>query len=165
MHIGSGARQWQIPFDPPLSAWTEARERLIQMDRDAAQSLDRSDITVKEYRAPKGFHAVVFAGCLIGYWAFSMRSNWEPGSILHDRVFWFKPTLAEFIGKHHLLALAIMLALHVFEATTMARIKLRRHSVSAFGLLWWTWVLSTFIEGLGAFQRYPVLTAKRLQLD
>jgi hypothetical protein len=50
-----------------------------------------------------------------------------------------------------------MLAIHLAEAAWMHATRLRRYNVPLLGRVWWAWMLSTFIEGFGAFQRLDAL--------
>lgn len=47
-----------------------------------------------------------------------------------------------------------MVMLHAAEMVYMERSRLKRHTVRAFGRVWWLWVCSTFVEGYGAFLRF-----------
>jgi hypothetical protein len=50
-----------------------------------------------------------------------------------------------------------MLAIHVAEAAWMHATRLRRYNVPLLSRVWWAWMLSTFVEGVGAFQRLDAL--------
>jgi hypothetical protein len=151
--LSAGSRTFFIPLDPPLKSFSEARERVVKMDQDCIEALGRDSITIKEYRAPRGFHAVIFATCFGTYILLSRQSNVLPGSLLYESTFKFIPQFAAFVLKVRLLVLYPMIALHAFEAFLMSR-KLERHSVPLFSKLWWAWCISSFIEGVGSFQRY-----------
>ncbi len=136
-----------------MKSWSEARERMVAMDQVALRGLGRSDITVKKYKRPKGFLAVVFvaAGCTIV--CFSRRSNFLPGSRLYDSVLRHVPSFARFCYDIQPFLLYPVLAIHVSEAVWMETTRLEKHNVPRFSKLWWKWVLSTFVEGVGAFIR------------
>ena len=57
--------------------------------------------------------------------------------------------------------LIFMVVVHGAEAAHMARGRLRRHSVETFSGVWWAWVVDTFFEGFGAFQRFDGMVEKR----
>jgi hypothetical protein len=118
------------------------------MDQDCIHALGRDSITIKEYRAPKGFDAVIFATCLSTYILLS-----RPAHV--SFVFKLVPEFADFVSKIRLLVLYPMIFIHVIEAFLMTR-KLQRHSVPLFSKLWWAWCLSCFIEGVGSFRRYEM---------
>ena len=153
----------KIPIQPPISSTREARERLIEMDRDAMKALGRSDISVREYRAPRGFHAVVFWACVFTFALLFRRQNLLPGSWVHDAVLRYVPSFAHFLVVVRPWVFGGMVASHLTEATFMAWTRLRKHSVPFGSGLWWTWMLSTFIEGFGAFQRYVLLIASAFE--
>lgn len=144
--LSAGGRIISIPLDPPLKSFSEARERVVKMDQDCVQALGRDSITVKEYQAPKGFGAVIFATC---FSTFILLSRPENVSFVFQMV----PGFAAFVLKIRLLVLFPMLAIHVFEAFLMSR-KLQKHSVPLFSNVWWAWVASCFVEGYGSFRRY-----------
>jgi hypothetical protein len=152
--IRSSGSLFTVPLTPPLGSWREARERLIAMDQDAVKALGRSPITVTTYTRPRSFfHIAVLVGCLLGYFSFTRKANFEPGSYLYDLILRYVPALAAFAAPKAHMALAIMVAVHGTEAALMATTRLRKHSVPVGSSLWWKWVASTFVEGFGAFQR------------
>jgi len=155
--VRSNSKRYVIPLEPPMDSWRDARERLVRMDKDAIQALGRSDITVKEYRRPRGFHAVVFVACALTFAAFCRMSNFLPGSYLYEVVLKHFPGFASFCAKIQPILFYTMFAVHAGEAITMAKTRLRKHSVPVASRLWWTWVLSTLIEGVGAFQRFDAI--------
>lgn len=150
--LSDGSR-YTIPIAPPMTAWSEARPRVVAMDEEATTGLKRSNITVKKYKRPKGFMTVVFVSCAVTLVMFSKRSNFQPGSILYDNLLKYTPGFADWCYKIQPMLLYPMLAIHISEATCMAQTRLKKHSVPRCSRLWWKWILSTFIEGVGAFMR------------
>lgn len=132
-----------------MKSFREARELMVKMDTEALEGLNRSKVTIKEYSPPKGFHALVFAACLGTYILLSRASNVAPGSFLYEYVPWF----AAYVGRIREWVLYPMIVLHWGEAYLMTE-RMKKHSVPTFSRLWWTWVISCFIEGMGSFQRY-----------
>ncbi|KAF2143282.1 uncharacterized protein K452DRAFT_286109 [Aplosporella prunicola CBS 121167] len=159
MSIQAAGHRYNIPLEPPMQSWREARERVIKMDQDAVTALRRSDITVKTYTRPRGFHAVVFTVCSLTYVLVSRRANALPGSYIHDYILKYVPALASFTAKVQPIILVLMIVIHVFESSIMAR-KLGKHNVPFGGGLWWCWITSCFIEGFGALQRVDALVRK-----
>jgi len=159
--IRSAGGQYTVPLTPRLGSWSEARERLIAMDQEAVKGLGRSPITVATYTRPRGFHLVVFIGCLMGYFSFSRRANFEPGSYPYEYIFKHVPAFAAFMAPKAYIAFGLMVAIHAGEAYLLAATKLRKHSVPVGSSLWLTWVASTFIEGFGAPQRFNAIVRKR----
>ncbi|KAJ9649305.1 hypothetical protein H2201_004313 [Coniosporium apollinis] len=157
--INCAGKLYTIPLDPPLSSLKEARERVVQMDKDAIAGLGRSEVTIKEYRAPRGFHAVVFGLCLFTYIAFSRRQNVLPGSLVYDYLLKYVPGSGYFASIQPAV-LWLMVGIHLAEAVVMAR-RLGKHSVPLGSRLWWTWVVSCFVDGYGSFQRLDALVREK----
>jgi len=154
MTIIAGGQLYNIPFSPPMSSFKETRERLIKMDQESLTGLGRSPITIKEYRPPKSFlHIITFIACFLTFITLSRKENMLPGSIPYEAVFKHVPKFTSFVISIRLLVLYPMLVIHVTEVFFMTR-KLEKHSVPLLSTLWWAWVISNFIEGVGAFQRY-----------
>ena len=75
--IKSSGRNYTIPIKPPMTAWSEARPRVVAMDAEAVEALARSNITVKKYVKPYGFMLVVYIACLLTFIGFSRRANFR----------------------------------------------------------------------------------------
>lgn len=154
MTISAGGRPYNIPFSPPLSSFKEVRERVVQMDQESIKALDRSPVTIKEYLPPKKpVHVITFTTCLLVFLMYSRKENLLPGSGPYETIFKHIPQFAAFSAKLRPLVLYPMLVIHVTETFFMT-MKLEKHSVPLLSTVWWSWVLSNFIEGVGAFQRY-----------
>ncbi|KAL9620661.1 MAG: hypothetical protein Q9160_004797 [Pyrenula sp. 1 TL-2023] len=82
--IRSKAGRNMVPLEPPMESYAHVRERMVEMDHAAYKGLDRSEITVTEYRLPKTLpeYAALVAALLFVY-TISSRRNFENGSILH----------------------------------------------------------------------------------
>lgn len=148
-----------VPFNPPLKSLREARERVVQMDKEAGEALNRHPVTLKQYLPPRGGHLFNFTMCLTVTVAFSRAANFQPGSILYDNAFGYVPGFAAFCVKVQPIVLGVMLFLHTIETGMMTR-KLARHSVVPASGVWWKWVLSTFVEGATAFWRIDSFVKK-----
>jgi hypothetical protein len=141
---------YKTPLNPPMASFREARERLVQMDKECIQALDRSDITVKEFQPATGIHLAVFVLVSTTFLAFGSRSNFEQGSLVSA---FLTRSFADFCCSIQPLVLYPMLAIHSAEAWHMSRGRLRRHSVNVRSRVWWLWMATTFIEGVGSFNR------------
>jgi hypothetical protein len=141
-----------LPFNPPLKSLREARERVVQMDKDAIAALGRHPVTLKKYMAPRGGHLFNFTMCFTWGVAFSRAANFQPGSLLYDNVLGNFPGFAGFCLRAQPVALGFLVVAHTIETAVMMR-KLARHSVVLFSAVWWQWVLSTMVEGQTAFRR------------
>ena len=137
-----------------MSNFKETRERLITMDQECLTGLGRSTITLKEYRPPKSLvHIITFIASLLNFLILSRKENLLPGSISYEAIFKHLPKFASFVISIRLLVLYPTLAIHATEVFFMTQ-KLQNHSVPLLSTLWWAWIISNFIEGFGAFQRY-----------
>ncbi|ORY06237.1 integral membrane protein-like protein [Clohesyomyces aquaticus] len=162
MKFAFGDNKVAVPFDPPMKTFREARERLVQMDKDAVKALRRSDITVKIFIPPYAHlhHLFNFSLCLVTFACFSKPSNFTPGSFLYDLLLYRVPSFASFCLKIQPTLITIMLAIHIVEAAVMVK-KMEKHSVVPLSGLWWSWVGSCFIEGFTAFNRLNGMVAQK----
>ena len=145
-----------------MKSLREARERLVQMDKDALKALDRSDITVSRFIPPyaKLGHLFNFSQCLLTLLLLPRGANFRPGSLLYDSLLFMIPAFADFVLKVRWIVLSIMLAIHIFETSLMMK-KVRRHGLSSADAVWWKWVGSSFIEGITSFWRLDELIAEK----
>jgi len=141
---------YQTPFEPPMTSYREARERVVEMDKECVGGLGRSDITVMEYIPPHGPYLIGFVVVSVTFIAFSMRSNFEKGGYIAAVV---PSGFASFCWTIQPFVLYPMLVIHLVEAYHMARGRLTKHSVNIRSGVWWQWLGSTFIEGVGSFNR------------
>lgn len=162
MTFSCGGQSSTITFDPPMKTLREARERLVQMDKETLEILDRSDITVSRYIPPyvNLGHLFNFSQCLLVYFLLPRGANFRPGSLLYDNLLFLVPAFAQFVLQVRWIVLPIMLAIHIFEATLMAK-KVKRHSLSSADAVWWMWVGSSFVEGITSFWRLDGLIAEK----
>ncbi|KAL2007793.1 hypothetical protein VTN00DRAFT_7775 [Thermoascus crustaceus] len=161
MVITAKRTRYSVPIDPPMQSLLDARHRIVDMYHHCLDRLGLSDITVTEYRAPRGFHAVIFALCLSTYVAFSRRGNFLPGSVFYDALGLARvPQFARFCYTIQPILLPLMVGIHVLEASLLAVKRLRPHRVPFLSGLWCTWMVSVFIEGFGAFQRFDAIVRR-----
>ena len=152
--ISADGVRYSVPIDPPMKSLSETRSRVVAMYRDSLQRLGFSDIPIKEYRAPRGHHLVIFTVCLATYIGFAQRSNFLPGSIIYESLGLGKvPSFTQFCYDIQPLLLPGMVGIHLLEAGLLAVVRLRPHRVPFLSGVWFAWMASTFIEGFGAFQR------------
>jgi hypothetical protein len=154
MKLSCGSQQAVIVFDPPMKTLREARERLVQMDKDALQILGRSDIPITKYIPPYTHlgHLWNFTQCLLCYLLLPWPANFQPGSLLYDNVLYHVPGFASFVAQISWIVLAGMLPIHMTESVVMAR-KLAGHGCTFLDVVWWKWMGSCFVEGITAFWR------------
>ncbi|KAH7392635.1 integral membrane protein-like protein [Pyrenochaeta sp. MPI-SDFR-AT-0127] len=167
MKFSCGNQQAVVAFDPPMKSLREARERLVQMDKDTLQALGRSDISIQEYIPPtaKLGHLLNFTQCLLAYLLLPRPANFRPGSLLYDTVLFRYPPFANFNAQFGWIVFAVMLPIHLFETHLMVK-KLTRHGRGLADGVWWKWVGSTFVEGVTAFWRLDgLIEEKRREKD
>jgi hypothetical protein len=154
MKLVCGGQQAVVGFDPPMKALREARERLVQMDKDALQTLGRSDIPimtfVPAYTRPS--HLWNFTQCLLTFLLLPRTANWQPGSFLYDNVLYLVPGLANFAVQYGWIVFIVMLPIHLTEGVIMAR-KLAKHGCTFLDVVWWKWVGTCLVEGITSFWR------------
>jgi hypothetical protein len=151
--LSSGDRS-TIPLYPPMTSWSEARIRTVEMDRDARAALDISSIQLTSYLPPKSlFHRTIFGLCVMTFVIFATKQWIVPGTFVYDKVLpWFPGGADWFLWISNGIALPV-LGIHVFEAYKLDKTRLRRYGVERGSAVWWKWIASCFIEGLGCFQR------------
>lgn len=155
MKFACSGQQLTIPFDPPMKSLREARERVVQLDKDALKILGRSDIPITSYIPPYSFHpghVYNFAQCLLAWAAFSSGGNFRPGSLLYDNLLFRFPGFANFSFTMQPYVITFMLVVHFIETIIMIR-KLWRHGLTPLEGVWWAWVASCYVEGLTSFKR------------
>jgi hypothetical protein len=151
-----------LRFDPPMKALREARERLVQMDKDSLHKLGRNDITITRfipcYTNP--IHLFNFTICFTTYTAFCRAGNFQPGSLLFDNLLYTLPRFAKFCVTIQPYLFVIMVGIHAFESVMMIR-KLAKHGLTPFESIWWSWVGTCFVEGAPSFWRLDGLIAEK----
>ena len=104
--------------------------------------------------------AVVAYVVIINLCVFPRRSNFQPGSLVYDNILVYTPGFARFCLFMRPLVLFLILLLHPGETVYMHLRRLRKHTVPTFSGLWWKWILSTLVEGYGAFVRFDRIVAE-----
>lgn len=159
--ITAAGTRYSVPINPPMKSLSDARPRVVAMHKECLNKLGLSDIVVTEYRAPRGATAVAFVFLVTSYALFCRRSNFLPGSVVYDSVFSGAPAVAEYCYKIQPVLFSGVLGAHALEAGLLAVNRLKRHRVQFLSRLWWTWVVSTFIEGFGAWQRFDAMVNEK----
>lgn len=141
MKISYAGKKAFIPFDPPMKSMRDARERLVQMDKDANEALGRDPISITTfipcYVHPG--HLFNFSACFLTYLFLSRSANVQPGSLVYDHVLYRFPGFVNFVTAIRLWVFSIMTAIHVTESVIMAK-KLRKHGLTPLDGFWWKWV-------------------------
>jgi hypothetical protein len=141
MKISYAGKQAFLPFDPPMKSMRDARERLVQMDKDANEALGRDPIPITTF-IPCYVHVghlFNFSACLLTYIFLPREANIQPGSLLYDHALYKFPGFVEFVKVIRLWVIWIMLGIHITESVLMVK-KLRKHGLTPLDGLWWKWV-------------------------
>lgn len=143
-----------VPIHPSMTSWSDARPRVVAMDAEAVAGLNRSNITVKKYALPTGLMWLHLCLVFVIMSIFPRKENFQPGSLVYDNLFVYTPGFARFCLQMRPLTLFLMATFHPGESVYMHLSRLRKHTVPTCSVLWWKWVLSTFVEGYPAFLRF-----------
>lgn len=143
-----------ISIKPPMTAWSEARPRVVAMDAEATAALQKSSITVKRYKEPRGWMMAMMVAVCVTFVVFSRRSNFRPGNILYDTLLGYVPMFAGFCWKIQPVVIFPMVVIHTAEVIYMQTSRLEKHTVKMFSLVWWKWLVSAFAEGFSSFWRF-----------
>lgn len=161
--------QHTIPFTPPMTSLRDARDRVVQLDKDALRILGRSDLSVNTYIPPTThpLHLFNFTACLLSYLFLPFPSIWQPGSLLYDTVLYRVPGFANFVAwAGWWIVVAFMIPIHSVEAGIMARRLRMKHGLTPVEGMWWAWTGSMFVEGVTAKLRLDgLLEGKRREKD
>lgn len=133
-----------------MTSYREARERVVEMDKDCVSALNRSDITVKEFVAPYGWHLAEFILVSAVFVGFSTRSSFVPSSILSSIL---PSVFRRFCWTIQPYLLTLMVVLHTWETVNFSQSRLRKHNVNVRSSIYWLWIGTTFIEGVSSFMR------------
>lgn len=152
--LDSNSKTHTIPLDPPMTSYSEARPRVVEMDHIARAALGISSIQITEYSPPtKPMHITIFGLCVLTFIVFTTQQWIVPGTFVYDKILpWYPGGPKFFLWFTKTIALPT-LALHLGEAYWLERTRLRKYGVERGTALWWKWTLSCFIEGFGCFQR------------
>ena len=152
--LSSDGRPHAVPIKPAMTSWPEARPRVVAMDGEAVAGLRASNITVKKYKPPRGFMTVVFIACLLTNISFCRRANFDSGSVFYDALLKHVPSFAKFCWTIQPLIFWLVVVVHGGETAWMVKRRLGKHTVRMFSRVWWMWVLSCSVEGIGSFVRF-----------
>lgn len=154
-----------IPLYPPMTSWSEARIRTVEMDRTSRDALGVSSIQITEYEPPTSIiHVTIFALCALTFVIFTTQQWIVPGTFVYDTLLpWFPGGPKWFLGISKTIALPV-LGIHLFEAYLLDTKRLWKYGVERGSGLWWKWIGSCFIEGFACFQRIDA-TVKRKEKE
>lgn len=133
-----------------MTSYREARERVVEMDKECLAGLNRSDITVNEFLPAHGPYLAGFIVVTVTFIAFSTRRNFDRDGYVAAVV---PSGFSQFFWTIQPFVLYPMLVIHILESFHMATGRLRKHNVNVRSKIWWQWLGTTFIEGVGSFNR------------
>ncbi|KAL4886754.1 hypothetical protein BJY04DRAFT_76959 [Aspergillus karnatakaensis] len=155
MVISAQGTRYTIPFDPPLTSFTETRPRVVAMHKESLSRLNLSDTVLTEYLPPKPTEYIPFALCLAVLVGYARPQNFQPGSLLYETAGLDRyPGFTGFSAKWGSTIWWVLFVIHGFEALyLLGWLRLRKHQVKAFSGLWWTWIVLGWVEGFPAWKR------------
>jgi hypothetical protein len=151
-----------VPLNPPLKSWAEARARVVEMDREARAALGISSIAITAYEPPRSpFHVAVFGLCVLTFVVFGARKWIVEGTWVYDAVLpWFPGGPRWFLGIARAIALPVV-GIHLGVAYWLDKSRLRKHGIERGMALWYKWIGSCFIEGVGCFHRIDAMVKRK----
>jgi hypothetical protein len=143
-----------VSFSPPMQAWSEARMRTVEMDKQARTGLGLSSIKITEYELPQGaFQWAVIGSILFASVVYVYRKDIVRGTFIYDVL------LPWFPGGHRAFFTIVkwlphgVIGIHLLEAIWLDLGWLQKHDVTRGSVLWWKWFLSAVGEGGGSIAR------------
>jgi hypothetical protein len=139
-----GGQEHVVPFEPPMGSYVEARERLIQMDRQARHALG-VELTLAEYATPTP-EVALLAGpvALLPLGFLAKRYRLLEGPSWKD-------------------AVPLVVAILVGQAMLLDLLRLQRYDVDRWTGVWWKWIASSIFEGYGTWRRIDKLAREKKQ--
>lgn len=154
--------EYTIPFNPPLKSWAEARERTVQMDKEARKALGISSIRITEYDPPRKPAQIILFGVLASTWAAILLQRFVvPGTWFYDVALSVYPGGPEMFKWMVQKTTIPFVAIHCVESFVLDWTKLSKHGVARGTALWWKWIASCMVEGFACFQRINETIAKK----
>jgi len=165
--LTSSGKSYDIPVDPPMQTWADARLRAVSMDQTAREALGISDIYVDRYLMPsKPVHVIVFILCV---WAFAQFAAYylgymSPGTFLYSDVlkYWPFGGAEGYTKLIRRIGMPVVL-IHASEAILLDWFRMRggKFGVDRGTGLWWKWIGMQFIEGAANWMRFDAEVARK----
>ncbi|GAB7346109.1 hypothetical protein MBLNU457_4864t1 [Dothideomycetes sp. NU457] len=156
-------KTYVTPFDPPMTSYREARERVVEMDKECVSALGRSDITISRYAFPTGWYLGLFTLVATVFVVFSTRRNFASGGLIASVVPDFFRRFCSAIQPYLFWG---MVAIHGTETYVFVTSRLIKHNVNVMNPVFWNWAGDCFISGVGAFQRFDAMVnQKRIEKE
>lgn len=144
-----------IPFEPPLEDLKEARTRLVEMAKRAAEKRGFSPYQIEGFTYPGvggwALNALIYLP-LAAYLIPSLLTNATVTGLLGaSKVQW--------LGKNSLTITLVTVGIHAAESLFLLRPKLNKYRVPIDYKL--EWYISTLIEGFPSIKRFNALVAEK----
>lgn len=159
--IHASGTSHHLPLDPPLASLADSRARLVAMDRASKAALGIAPPPlVTTWTPPTAPGHVVVAALVLFYLAsYALRARVVPGSLPHAALERAWPWGADgYLWLQNVIFVPVV-AVHAVEAAVMAW-RLRGAGVGPCSRVWWMWIASCAVEGVGAHQRFGALVRK-----
>lgn len=92
---------------------------------------------------------------------FATKSKMVAGTYFYDRILsWFPGGPTIFLGIVNTIAIPVI-AIHLTELYFMDKRRLVKYNVKRGSGVWWKWMASCLIEGVGSFQRIDKMIKKQ----
>ena len=153
-----------VPIDPPLNTWADARTRLADMDATARTHLGLSDVSLDTYQPPRPItEALVFVSVMFYFFCYATLPLVVPGTRIFRLLDDFWPAPRGALSYRWLVKMMLwpVLGIHATEAVLLERLRMKPYGVQRFSALWWKWEVSCFIEGFGAFARSKAIVERK----
>ncbi|KAJ5808000.1 hypothetical protein N7474_009269 [Penicillium riverlandense] len=143
-----------VPLEPPMKDLSESRARMVALHKESLRRLGRSDVTLTEYRGPRGVEAIIFFLCLFYFATCYSRDNLLPGSWVYEHLgYKYMPDVAHFTYNVQPYMFPGVVGIHILEAASLAWFRLRPLGVPVLSGTWCKWVASCLVEGFGSWSR------------
>lgn len=152
--IRARGTRYIVYLEPPMKDLSESRARMVALHKDSLRRLGRSDVTLTEYRGPRGVQAIIFFLCFFFYTSCYSHDNLLPGSWVYEYLgYKYVPDLAHFMYSVQPYMFPGVVGIHILETVLLAWFRLRPLGVPVLSGTWCKWVASCFMEGFGSWSR------------
>lgn len=134
-----------------MNSYREARDRVVELDKQCRTALGQSDVAVKAYLPPTGRQGIASWVVLATFIAYSQRWWFARGEVVESVL---GSTFAKFSWNIQPTLLGFLVVIHGLEMVYFCSVKLKHHSVNVRSPAFWLWTASTFIEGQFAYKRF-----------
>lgn len=164
MIIANGMGRFIVPIEPPMSTFSEARLRLVNMDEQATNGLGRSKIVVDTFVWPEGLHLVAVTLIIITWMLTITPGHFGPDSIYGAHVLRGNVMLMNFHIAVQPFVLALLVGVHAVELVWFVPARLLKYNVPLLSITALLWASDVMIEGYGSIRRFnKIVESKSIQ--